>query len=1234
MCYGNGLFVAVAATGTHRVMTSPDGITWTARTAAENNYWCSVCYGNGLFVATASDGTNRIMTSPDGINWTAHMAPENNLWESVTYGNGLFVAVSRDGTNRLMTSPDGINWTVTASPAGQAWNLITYGNGRFVGVATSGTYHMMTSDCTSPTPTTQASAINFTNVEGTSFTINWTNGSGSKRAVFVKEGTGSITDPTSSTTYTASADWNQKGTQLGTSGYYCVYNGTGNSVALANLTGNTQYTVQVFEFNGATGSELYNTTTATDNPNSQTTLECYAGQYWTPRPAIEDNAWYSVCYGNGLYVATSGDGTHRVMTSPDGITWTPRTAAEANSWNSVCYGNGLFVAIASTGTHRVMTSPDGITWTARTAAEDNTWFSVAYGNGLYVAVGYNGTHRVMTSPDGINWTARTAAEDNLWRCVTYGNGLFVAVAVNGTHQVMTSSDGITWTPRTAAEDNSWSGVTYGNSTFVAVSNGGTHRVMTSPDGITWTPRNHAQSYSWFIVTYGNGLFVALSQNGINPVMTSPDGINWTSRTASETNPWYSITFGNGKFVAVSYNGTNRVMTSDCLIPPPSVSTQAVSAISSATATANGTITVIYSSNASSRGAIIYPYTDSDKIIGDLDVTNIAETGNFVTGTFTASLTSLSVNAQYNVRAYAGNTIGTGYGSRVSFWTLANVPSTPTVNNPTTTSLDVTVNANGNPSTTEFAIYEINTNKYVQVGGTLNTDPDWQTAGTWLTKTVTSLTPGTTYNFQVKARNGNHTETALSTSAQATTLIPTINIKGNNVSITNGESTPSTSNDTDFGNCMITSSTVVKTFTVENTGTASLLLSGDPIVSITGAADFTVTQMPSSPISASSSTTFKVTFDPTTLGLKSATISIANNDSHQNPFTFAIQGTGINVPTTQASNITSNSTTATTTTIMWTRGDGQNRVVFMKAGVNTGSQACADGTTYTASTDWSVKGTEIAPSTGWHCIYNGSDATPSVNLTNLSSGEIYRIEVFEYNGSAGAEFYLTTSGTNNPKTINTKAISVNLSKNYTESVNPDPSYWDIRNFNSLATAIANSATGSTITIKNQDGEGYTATSINTDNNTFIVDDGDLVLTSTTAPIVGSGLIQAIGDGYLVMSPQSATSLVYPVTDGTYDYSATITSPTTPTNPVKVRIHDGANANRALTVDLWDIQGDAALDATIKLKIPKASITSRYLPSNTIIRRKVGSDFVMVPPANISIVEFGAYYEVTIIHVNQF
>jgi hypothetical protein len=148
--YGNGLFVAVGASG-DRVMTSPDGITWTARSASgDDDYWRSVTYANGLFVAvgSATTGLSPVMTSPDGITWTTRSASgDNDDWYSVTYGNGLFVAVgdATGGLSPVMTSPDGINWTAQSAVGNNDWwDAITYGNGLFVAVGYNGD-HVMTS---------------------------------------------------------------------------------------------------------------------------------------------------------------------------------------------------------------------------------------------------------------------------------------------------------------------------------------------------------------------------------------------------------------------------------------------------------------------------------------------------------------------------------------------------------------------------------------------------------------------------------------------------------------------------------------------------------------------------------------------------------------------------------------------------------------------------------------------------------------------------------------------------------------------------------------------------------------------------------------------------------------------------------------------------------------------------------------------------------------------------------
>ena len=97
-------------------------------------------------------------------------------------------------------------------------------------------------------PVTQASAITFSSVASASMTTSWTNGSGGRRAVFMKAGSGAKTNPSDGTAYTASSDWNSKGSQLSTSGYYCIYNGTGNSVSLTNLLASTTYYFQIFEY--------------------------------------------------------------------------------------------------------------------------------------------------------------------------------------------------------------------------------------------------------------------------------------------------------------------------------------------------------------------------------------------------------------------------------------------------------------------------------------------------------------------------------------------------------------------------------------------------------------------------------------------------------------------------------------------------------------------------------------------------------------------------------------------------------------------------------------------------------------------------------------------------------------------------------------------------------------------------------------------------------------------------
>lgn len=141
IAYGNGVWVVVCTAGagdTSIVYTSPNGISWTRRTAAAANNWNSVAYGNGWFVAVSSNGANRVMRSQDGISWVSASAAEANSWNGIaTDGAGTWIAVASTGTNRAMVSTDdGATWAVS-NIGSRSWTGVAYGGGVWVAVASS-----------------------------------------------------------------------------------------------------------------------------------------------------------------------------------------------------------------------------------------------------------------------------------------------------------------------------------------------------------------------------------------------------------------------------------------------------------------------------------------------------------------------------------------------------------------------------------------------------------------------------------------------------------------------------------------------------------------------------------------------------------------------------------------------------------------------------------------------------------------------------------------------------------------------------------------------------------------------------------------------------------------------------------------------------------------------------------------------------------------------------------------
>ncbi|WP_018343878.1 glycosyl hydrolase family 8 [Cytophaga aurantiaca] len=84
-----------------------------------------------------------------------------------------------------------------------------------------------------------------------------------------------------------------------------------------------------------------------------------------------------------------------------------------------------------------------------------------------------------------------------------------------------------------------------------------------------------------------------------------------------------------------------------------------------------------------------------------------------------------------------------------------------------------------------------------------------------------------------------------------------------------------------------------TFTIENLGFTTLNLTGTTKVALSGtdATQFSVAQPSANSLTLGATTTFVVTFNPTTTGTKNAILTIASNDPDENPYTINITGIG-------------------------------------------------------------------------------------------------------------------------------------------------------------------------------------------------------------------------------------------------------------------------------------------------------------------------------------------------------
>jgi len=384
------------------------------------------------------------------------------------------------------------------------------------------------------------------------------------------------------------------------------------------------------------------------------------GLNWTEYDPIIDKL-NSIAFNGSRFVAVGGDSDGAlVMTSEDGLNWTQRKTGMKSALGDIVWGNGTFVALSGEGTSAV--SKDGITWKkVAIPTKDKTIRDLHFGGNTFVVVG---DYLLITSKDGVKWTSvpsdgifwnrviwvkdrffaegskysndriesfsvlKTSKDGKQWvdvtgvgplpskQYLTFGTYYNLNMLHDGKQYVMytdvgiyTSANGVQWKllkkvalrpvhlnsmavgggklvavggevddyyPKAekAADRELWSidskgvnrsslefgkfplyDVLWTGSQFFAV--GAEGLMMTSKDGVKWSKAAAAPVKEELSrIIKANGIYYVTGSNGL--IMTSKDLKTWTKHKTNTTASIYSIAWSGKKFVAVGQWGVTLV----------------------------------------------------------------------------------------------------------------------------------------------------------------------------------------------------------------------------------------------------------------------------------------------------------------------------------------------------------------------------------------------------------------------------------------------------------------------------------------------------------------------------------------------------------------------------------------------------------------------------------------------------------------------------------------------------
>jgi uncharacterized protein (TIGR02145 family) len=482
-------------------------------------------------------------------------------------------------------------------------------------------------------------------------------------------------------------------------------------------------------------------------------------------------------------------------------------------------------------------------------------------------------------------------------------------------------------------------------------------------------------------------------------------------------------------------GSQRMFTTSQNITAPSVTTSNITSITQNSANSGGEVTSTGGGTVSSRG-VVWSNSPNPTTASNLGMT----TNGSGTGSFTSSLTSLSPNTSYYVRAYATNSAGTSYGAQLTFTTQQNI-TLPTVTTNNITSItqnsaigggDVT-SAGGGTVTARGIVWSTSQNPTVtsNIGLTI----DGSGTGTF-TSSIVELSPNTTYYVRAYASNSAGTSygAQLTFTTQQNITFPTVTT--NNITSITQNSAIGGGNVTSAGGGTVTARGIVWSTSQNPTVTSNIGLTTDG----SGTGTFTSSINGLSPGSTyylrayatnSGGTAYgvQIIFTTTMPDGPGSTITDADGNMYNTIWIGGRQWMKENLKTTKyrdgssITNVTNNGVwvdLGTPAAYCWYNNNVANKPIYGALYnwyvINTGNLCPTDwhvptGAEWTVLTDYvggsDIAGTKLKATSGWNNNGNGTD---NYNFSALPGGYRYHDDgTFNALGGAGVWWSSTDGG---------------------------------------------------------------------------------------------------------------------------------------------------------------------------------------------------------------------------------